>query len=86
MKLLSFPCEMCGECCRRIGVAGLLLEFQVDDGTCMHLTGDNCCDIYASRPIFCRVDEMYDQFFASEMTREAFYATNKELCVEFRQS
>jgi Fe-S-cluster containining protein len=77
---------MCGECCRRIGCVNLLPEFQGENGSCIHLGADNRCDIYAERPLLCRVDEIYEVFFASEMTLEVFYEENKKCCAAFRKN
>jgi len=56
----GFPCSMCGACCRQWGnVPADLREGVVPDtnGVCPHLTADNRCSIYATRPAVCRVEE-----------------------------
>jgi Fe-S-cluster containining protein len=32
-------------------------EMAKEDGSCLHLTEDNLCAIYETRPKYCRVDE-----------------------------
>lgn len=63
---MSMPCFRCGECCRL--------------ANCCHLTADNTCDIYATRPWFCRVDVVYDRYYSDVMTRDEFYNLNMEWC------
>jgi Fe-S-cluster containining protein len=54
---MTFPCTSCGACCRRIGQSqghGLPVN---PDGSCGHLK-NNLCEIYDTRPDFCRIDHM----------------------------
>lgn len=60
---MSFPCTSCGACCRRLWMmpAAVLKEqgLQTNEhGHCTHLTADNLCSIYVTRPKICRVDEL----------------------------
>jgi Fe-S-cluster containining protein len=41
---------------------------------------NNLCSIYAERPIWCNVDLYYDQFLATKMTQEDWYALNERTC------
>ncbi len=79
-----FPCEQCGCCCRRIGEVFFARHMAEPDGVCKYLTADNLCEIYSERPIFCRVDEMYEKNLSDKMTREEFYRINKEFCKKFQ--
>lgn len=80
-----FPCERCGQCCRRVGETIIGKHLARPDGVCKHLDeSTNLCTIYATRPIFCRVDEFYETNFSHEMSREEFYRLNKQLCKKFR--
>ncbi|MBR1728262.1 MAG: YkgJ family cysteine cluster protein [Selenomonadaceae bacterium] len=80
-----FPCEKCGCCCRKVGEVFFAKYLALSDGSCKHLDqNSNLCKIYDQRPIFCRVDEFYDQKYSSEMSREEFYKINKELCKKFQ--
>ena len=62
MSLPRFKCDCCGLCCRLIGNIPQLKHFDRGDGTCRHLTEENLCDIYETRPDVCRVDRMYSHF------------------------
>jgi len=58
----EFPCTKCGACCRSVGSVLAILTGGVirpgRDGVCGHLTPDNQCNIYESRPLLCRVNSM----------------------------
>lgn len=80
-----FPCEKCGCCCRNIGKAEFAENMALPDGSCKYLDKkSNLCQIYESRPIFCRVDDFYEKFLSHSMTREEFYKLNKECCKNFQ--
>jgi Fe-S-cluster containining protein len=55
--MAAFACTGCGACCK---VAPRVHPEwpKRADGACAHLTQDNRCDIYESRPLICRVDAM----------------------------
>lgn len=78
--MISFKCEMCGECCRRIGLSGLLKEFENEKGECIHLTEDNLCEIYDARPDICRVDRMYELYFKDIMKLDEYLNENYKCC------
>lgn len=81
-----FPCERCGSCCRRVGEAFLARQMAKPSGVCKYLDeSSNLCTIYEDRPIFCRVDEFYEQNLSSIMPREDFYLMNKEVCKNFQR-
>lgn len=40
----------------------------------------NLCSIYEDRPLFCRIDDCYEQFFKEKYTRDEFYKVNYEIC------
>jgi len=81
-----FPCEKCGACCRRVGEVFFARHMANPDGVCKYLDeATNLCTIYSQRPIFCRVDELYEKNLADKMSREEFYRINKEVCKKFRQ-
>jgi len=79
-----FPCSRCGECCRHIGNIPQLAAFDSGDGVCVHLKG-NLCDIYETRPDICRVDVMYEKFYAAQCSREEFYRFNLDACALIRK-
>ena len=75
-----FKCDCCGLCCRAIGGIPQLKQFDRGDGVCCHLTDANLCDMYnKSRPEVYSVEKMYSRF-ASEMSREEYYALMTESC------
>ena len=40
----------------------------------------NLCSIYEDRPLFCRIDDCYEQFFKEKYTLDEFYKLNYEIC------
>lgn len=80
-----FPCERCGCCCKQVGRIKFAEHLALKDGSCKYLDKkSNLCKIYVDRPIFCRVDDFYDNFLSNEMTREDFYRRNKFNCRIFQ--
>ena len=80
-----FPCERCGCCCRRIGEVFFARHMAKPDGVCKYLDeATNLCTIYNERPIFCRVDELYEKNLSDKMSRADFYHINKEVCKKFQ--
>lgn len=83
MELSSFQCSQCGLCCKQIGKVPQMSSLDRGDGTCRHLE-NNLCRIYSTRPIFCKVEEMYEMF--SDMyDLETFYELNYEICRKLQQ-
>ena len=41
---------------------------------------NNLCSIYETRPLICRVDEMYETYYKEVMALEEFYALNYKAC------
>lgn len=74
-----FVCDQCGECCRNLDKSPLYAELDRGDGVCKYLAG-NLCGIYEKRPLICRVDSCYEEFFKQEMTKEEFYSLNYQVC------
>ena len=75
----SFICSQCGLCCKQIGKVPELKHLDRGDGVCRHLK-DNLCQIYKTRPLFCRVDEMYQEAFSDLFDLETFYELNYQIC------
>lgn len=76
-----FECDKCGECCRHLKGISIYAELDRGDGICKYLKG-NLCSIYEDRPLFCRIDDCYEQFFKSNTLVMSFtnstmkYVTN----------
>lgn len=80
-----FSCERCGCCCRKVGRVDFAKHLALQDGICKYLDKQtNLCKIYEDRPIFCRVDDFYDEFLSDKMSREDFYRKNKINCMLFQ--
>lgn len=80
-----FPCERCGYCCRRVGEVFFARHMAKPGGVCKYLDeATNLCTIYNERPIFCRVDELYEKNLSDKISREDFYRINKEVCKKFQ--
>lgn len=63
---------------------GVYVELDRGDGTCKYLK-KNICSIYDSRPLICRGDEFYDRFLKREMSLEAYYKVNYEVCKKMKE-
>lgn len=79
MTTTRFNCDCCGLCCRNIGGIPQLSQFDRGDGVCSHLTADNLCDIYESRPEVCSVEQMYSRF-SSQMTKSEYLEMMERSC------
>ena len=80
-KMPSFACTKCGACCKNIAQIAQLAAFDKGDGVCAHLNlATNECEIYAARPLVCRVDEMFESYFSSIYSKKQFYALNAKAC------
>lgn len=75
-----FVCTKCGSCCRNIDRIPELKKYDPGDGVCIHLTENNLCDIYYSRPDICNVDKMYERKYKWFMTRKEYDRLNSEGC------
>ena len=79
---LPFPCDECGECCRHIDQVSALHDFDDGRGCCIHLR-DNRCDIYASRPLVCRGEYIYRQYYPGASVPE-FYNEMIAICATLK--
>ena len=75
-----FICKKCGLCCINIDKISELSTYDNGDWICIHLTNDNLCDIYNSRPDICNVNAIYIKKYKNYMTREEFDQLNTEGC------
>lgn len=74
-----FECDKCGECCRNIKDVEEYRNLDRGDGVCKYLNG-NLCSIYSVRPLLCRIEDSYNSYFSSQMSKEEFYKQNYEAC------
>ena len=80
----AFPCEQCGCCCIHVDLILDIEHLDRGDGVCIHLTKDNLCRIYGSRPDACNVETQYETKWASIMTREEYHKLSKDSCKALR--
>lgn len=73
-----FQCDQCGACCRNLDLNPVFSELNRGDGICRFLSG-NLCSIYETRPLICRVDEVYELFWKDQLSRERYYQMNSEI-------
>ncbi len=74
--MTDFPCSRCGACCRVAGHIPELRHLAREDGACRHLTGENLCAIYETRPPICRVRDNCP----TVLTEREWYRRNEEAC------
>lgn len=80
-----FDCERCGACCSNISGAFWAKEMIADDGSCRYFdSATRLCTIYATRPLICSVDRMYERYYAANYSREEFYQLCHASCEELR--
>ena len=75
-----FECIKCGICCKKINNIPELNKYDDGNGRCIHLSVDNLCSIYSSRPEICNVDVMYEKQYKNIMSREEYDRVNTEGC------
>lgn len=83
---MSFSCDRCGLCCRRVGRFPFMKEYDRGDGVCRYLTTDNLCAIYENRPLICNIDLLYEKFYSNVMSRDDYYLLNAEACASMKSS
>lgn len=82
---MMFKCNSCGECCRNLDKSEIYRNLHEGGGICKYLKGDRCT-IYSQRPLFCRVDECYKEFFELELSLEEYYELNYEMCKKLKSN
>ena len=81
---MIFQCDKCGECCRHLNLSEVYADLHSGDGICQYLEG-NLCTIYNDRPLKCRIEDCYYEFFSDEMTIEEYYKKNYEVCDKLKK-
>lgn len=72
---MDFPCSSCGACCRRVRSIAPTWP-TTPDGACIHLTKDNRCAIYETRPLICRIRDLRPSW----ITVKEWHAANAAGC------
>ena len=62
-----------------LGTVSIYRELDRGDGVCRYLKG-NLCSIYEDRPLLCRVDESYEIYYKSLISKKDFYRMNYKAC------
>lgn len=76
---LMFKCDKCGLCCKSLAGNPIYKDLDRGDGICKYLV-DNLCSIYDNRPLLCRVDDAYNEYFKNCMTLGEYYEENYKIC------
>lgn len=78
---MSFPCTICGVCCKNISHIQELKDFDLGNGVCKHLDlKTNKCKIYNERPRICNIDKMFALEYSKYFSKEEFYLININSC------
>jgi Fe-S-cluster containining protein len=83
MQNKTFPCSMCGACCRRIKwVVESMEHFDFpykwnEKGVCEKLSTENKCMVYDNRPLICNIEAMQPFF---DIPEQDFYNINIDAC------
>ena len=63
--MIPFECTKCAGCCTWENLKHYNLEqwgIEISDaGVCKNLKDDNTCGVYETRPLICRIEELYDR-------------------------
>lgn len=82
----KFYCDKCGICCRNLKGIDLYKDLDRGDGVCVFLNeATKLCIIYEDRPLICRVDDMYEEYFSSHISKEEYFDMNYKACLELKR-
>ena len=63
--MIPFECTKCAGCCTVDNLKHYSLNnwgIEIDEkGVCKNLKDDNTCGIYETRPLICRIEELFDR-------------------------
>lgn len=86
----KFPCTECGACCRSLkSLFGTGILPVSRDGVCDYLKDNTKCRRYATRPVFCNIEKMFDEKNAEQggnLSRENHYYKTARLCNEMQEA
>ena len=81
-----FKCDKCGSCCQLVDQNEIFIHLDRGDGICKYYSeSQNICLIYDERPIICRVDDYYKEYFANHIDINEYYRLNYEACNKCRK-
>jgi Fe-S-cluster containining protein len=80
MSEKEFNCWNCSACCRHCDKVEELKQYDKGDGTCIHLTNDNLCAIYETRPEICNTKRMYDKKWKQFMSWDSYLELSEISC------
>lgn len=76
-----FDCDKCGLCCVGLDRSEATADYHNGDGICKYLNLETMlCNIYESRPIFCRVEEYYEKYLSEQMDKAEYDRLNYAAC------
>jgi Fe-S-cluster containining protein len=75
-----FNCWSCGACCKNCDKIEALKEYNRGDGVCKHLTSDNLCSIYETRPEICNTKKMYSKTWSKYFTWDVYVGHAETIC------
>lgn len=82
-----FPCDACGQCCRRVNLSQQTAFLDRGDGTCKHFDEHTrLCQIYDDRPLVCQVEAYYKKHLSNTYTWGKFIEINVAVCNELKKS
>lgn len=85
-RCVVYQCEKCGACCRNLDKSEIYMHLDRGDGCCIYYNDETkLCSIYDSRPIICRVDDIYETQFKNIIDKESYYLSNHEACKKLRE-
>lgn len=81
----KFQCSACGICCTKLEGNEIYQDLDRGDGTCIHFDEESrLCKIYENRPLICRVDKMYEEYFTDKFSRKEYYQLNYSFCQKWQ--
>jgi hypothetical protein len=76
-----FLCSGCGICCQHLDKNSIYASFHDGNGICRHYDEiSQRCLIYDTRPLLCRIDDIYPVLFADKLSLEEYYRLVKKSC------
>lgn len=79
--MMKFFCDQCGLCCKNLSNSEIYADLDRGDGICKLFDEQtNLCSNYENRPLKCRIDEMYEQFYKGIFSLPEYYELNYAGC------